>query len=118
LGSYGFKEAFDPGYTLAGPTTRTVTNVADPGLGSLRDTAAEASSGDVIVFAGSGEIDLTSGEIVIDNKLTITGPGASSPVTNSAKPTENPARKLAHHHLHRIRRRASLRRESRRSRCL
>jgi hypothetical protein len=76
--------------------TLTVTNTNDSGAGSLRHAVSTAASGDTIVFdlpitdaghnAGSWTIRLLScggddlvwdgGAIVIDKKLTITGPGA------------------------------------------
>lgn len=58
--------------------TITVTNTNDSGLGSLRDAVAIAAPLDTIDFALSGcpcTITLTSGEIVIDKELTISGPG-------------------------------------------
>ena len=59
-------------------TTITVTNTNDSGLGSLRQALADASDGDTIMFAVTGTIQLTSGELVIDNSITISGPGAGS----------------------------------------
>lgn len=60
--------------------TLTVTNTDDSGAGSLRQAIADASAGDTIRFTiGITEpavITLTSGELVINKKLTITGPGA------------------------------------------
>src|SRR4029079_15576110 len=53
----------------------TVTNLNDNGPGSLRDTIAAAASGDTIVFAVTGTIALTSGDLVIDRNLIISGPG-------------------------------------------
>lgn len=58
--------------------TRTVTSAADSGAGSLRDTIAAAGYGDTIHFDASlnGQtIDLTSGELVIDKNITVSGPG-------------------------------------------
>ena len=52
-------------------TTRTVTNLADSGAGSLRATIAAATDGDTINFAVSGAITLTSGELLINHDLTI-----------------------------------------------
>jgi hypothetical protein len=61
------------------PITLTVTNNLDSGAGSLRADIAAARNGDTIVFAPSlnGQtITLTSGELLIQKKLTIAGPGA------------------------------------------
>ena len=52
-----------------------VTNTDDSGIGSLRQVVADALPGDTIQFAVTGTITLTSGEIVIDKDLAITGPG-------------------------------------------
>jgi hypothetical protein len=68
-------------YAVAIParaTTITVTNTNDSGPGSLRQAILNASSGDTINFAPSvTTVTLTSGELVIDKNLTITGPGAN-----------------------------------------
>jgi len=67
-------------FTLAGTAcaaTLTVTNLNDSGAGSLRDSIASASPGDTIQFQVTGTITLTSGELLIAQSLTITGPGAS-----------------------------------------
>lgn len=58
--------------------TLTVTTTADNGVGSLRATIAAAGTGDTIQFdaALNGQsILLTSGELVIDASITISGPG-------------------------------------------
>jgi hypothetical protein len=63
------------------PSTLTVTTAADSGPGSLRAEIAAAKSGDTIVFAPSLDgqtITLTSGELLINKNLTITGPGAGN----------------------------------------
>src|SRR6266481_2151264 len=61
--------------TLA--ATITVTNGNDSGPGSLRQAILSASSGDTTNFAPClTAVALTSGELVIDKNLTITGPGA------------------------------------------
>src|SRR6267378_1160489 len=57
-------------------TTITVTNTNDGGPGSLRQALADANDGDTIGFAVTGTISLTSGELVIDKNITITGPGS------------------------------------------
>jgi hypothetical protein len=61
------------------PSTLTVTTLADSGAGSLRGQIAAAASGDTIVFDSSltdGTVSLTSGELLINKNLTITGLGA------------------------------------------
>jgi predicted outer membrane repeat protein len=61
------------------PSTLTATSVADSGKGSLRAEIAAAHSGDTIVFAPGLDgqtITLTSGELLINKSLTISGPGA------------------------------------------
>ena len=57
--------------------TITVTNRNDSGSGSLRQALVDANDGDTIVFAVTGTIVLTSDGLVIDNDLTISGPGAN-----------------------------------------
>jgi hypothetical protein len=54
-----------------------VTNTADNGPGSLRDTVNNAVPGDAITFAPglTGTITLTNGPIVIGQSLSIAGPG-------------------------------------------
>ena len=59
-------------------TTITVTNTNDSGPGSLRQALADANDGDTITFAVTGTIQLSSGELLIDNSITISGPGADS----------------------------------------
>ena len=57
----------------------TVTNTNDNGPGSLRQALDDANDGDTINFDASlkGQmIALTSGELVIDKSITITGPGS------------------------------------------
>jgi hypothetical protein len=68
-------------YAVAVPVhaaTITVTNGNDSGAGSLRQAINAASPGDTINFAPSvTTVNLTSGELVINKNLTITGPGAN-----------------------------------------
>src|SRR5437667_5295047 len=66
--------------------TITVTNPGDIGPGTLREVIAGALPGDTIYFAtGLGTITLTSGELVIDKDLTISGPGSGNlTITRSA----------------------------------
>src|SRR5438309_4665895 len=54
-----------------------VTNTNDSGPGSLRQALADANDGDTITFAVTGIIGLTSGELVINRNITISGPGAN-----------------------------------------
>jgi hypothetical protein len=56
--------------------TITVTNTNDSGPGSLRQALADANDGDTIDFAVTGTIGLTSGELLVDKSITISGPGA------------------------------------------
>ncbi len=67
------------------PSTLTVTNNLDSGAGSLRAEIGKAHNGDTIVFAPSlsgASIFLTSGELLIQKSLTITGPGAQNLTIN------------------------------------
>jgi hypothetical protein len=69
--------------------TITVTNTNDSGPGSLRQAVADATNGETINFDPSlnGQfIMLTSGEIVIDKTVTITGPGADLLLVGSTTP--------------------------------
>jgi hypothetical protein len=63
--------------TSARAATITVTNGNDSGPGSLRQAILRPGSGNTINFAPClTAINLTSGELVVDKNLTITGPGA------------------------------------------
>ena len=72
--------------------TFTVTNLADSGPGSLRQAVLDANASlgaDQVFFTPglNGTIALTSGEIVIADSLTVTGPGASMlTVTSTSLP--------------------------------
>ena len=58
--------------------TITVTNTNDSGPGSLRQALVDANDGDTIDATGvSGIILLTSGELVVDKDVTVSGPGAN-----------------------------------------
>jgi hypothetical protein len=65
--------------TVHAATTITVTTTSDSGAGSLRQAVADAGSGDTINFnlSTQAQIVLTSGELVINNSITISGPGAN-----------------------------------------
>src|SRR5215510_2137273 len=58
--------------------TITVTNTNDSGPGSLRQALMDANNGDTIDFAVTGTIGLTSGELLVDQNITISGPGADN----------------------------------------
>src|SRR4030095_12674401 len=61
--------------------TFTVINTNDNGPGSLRQVLADAIDGDTINFSSSlnGQtIMLTSGELLVDKRVTISGPGANT----------------------------------------
>src|SRR5436309_9295181 len=54
-----------------------VTNTNDSGPGSLRQALADVNDGDTITFVVTGTIGLTSGELFVNNNVTISGPGAN-----------------------------------------
>ena len=60
----------------------TVTNTNDSGPGSLRNALAIANNGDEISFAVTGTIGLTTGELVVNDSITISGPGADNLAVN------------------------------------
>src|SRR5207248_8677930 len=62
----------------ATPTTIVVTNTNDSGPGSLRNALAIANDGDTITFAVTGTITLTSGELLVNKSVIISGPGADT----------------------------------------
>ncbi len=58
----------------------TVTNTNDSGPDSLRQALADASDGDTINFDPSlngQSITLTTAELVVDNSITVSGPGSN-----------------------------------------
>ena len=58
-------------------TTISVTNTNDSGPGSLRQALAIANDGDTIDATGvSGVITLTSGQLLVEKRVTINGAGA------------------------------------------
>jgi hypothetical protein len=77
-----------------------VTNTNDSGPGSLRQALADANGGDTITFAVTGTIALTSGDLVIDKNITVSGPGGicsrsqDRRLTCSASFTSCPAARL------------------------
>jgi hypothetical protein len=71
------------GFALAGAERAhaaniTVSNTNDSGSGSLRQALADANDGDTIDFdlTYPATITLTSGQLVVDKSITISGPGA------------------------------------------
>ncbi len=67
--------------TSGSAATFSVTTTSDSGPGSLRDAVAQANAApgaDTIDFSITGTITLTSGEIAINDALTLVGPGAGA----------------------------------------
>src|SRR5437588_8994631 len=63
--------------------TITVTSTADSGAGTLRDALASAANGDTIDTSSlTGTILLTSGELLVNNSVTILGPGPANLAVN------------------------------------
>jgi N-acetylneuraminic acid mutarotase len=76
------------------PSGYAVCNGNDNGAGSLRQAIFNASSGDTITFAPSvTTVTLTSGELVIDKNLTITGLGANR-LTVQRSPPNGPQSRI------------------------
>ncbi len=74
---------YPPPTPTPSPTpTIIVTNTNDSGPGSLRQALADANDGDVIGFAVTGTIGLTSGELLVAKNITISGPGAENLAVN------------------------------------
>ena len=60
---------------LCAAGTLTVTILADDGENTLRQALADAEDGDTIDITANGTIELTSGMLLVDKSVTITGPG-------------------------------------------
>src|SRR5258706_3617798 len=75
IGAYEVQADILPGCSNL---NRIVNNTSDGMGGSLRDVIGTVCAGSTITFAPNvtGEITLTSGELVINKSLTINGPGA------------------------------------------
>jgi hypothetical protein len=58
--------------------TITVTNTNDSGPGSLRQALVDATDGDTIELTVTGAIGLTTGELLVNKSITISGPGADN----------------------------------------
>ena len=63
--------------TQARGTFIVVTNTNDSGFGSLRHALTIATDGDTITFAVTGEITLTSDQLIVNKDVVIQGPGAN-----------------------------------------
>lgn len=63
-------------------TIIAVTNTNDGGTGSLRHALAIANDGDTITFAVTGSIVLTTGELVVNKSVTISGPRAANVIVD------------------------------------
>ena len=68
--------------TAAHAATIPVTNTNDSGPGSLRQALRIANDGDTITFAVTDTIGLTSGELLVNSSITISGPGANNLAVN------------------------------------
>ncbi len=68
--------------------TITVTNINDSGPGSLRQALAGANDGDTIDFAVTGTIGLTSGELLVNKSITISGAAPNSLVVRRSSNTQ------------------------------
>jgi len=67
-----------PSPTPTPTPTIIVTNTSDSGPGSLRQALADANNGDIIGFAVTGTITLTSEELLVGKSVTISGPGVGN----------------------------------------
>jgi N-acetylneuraminic acid mutarotase len=73
---------YPPPTPTPSPTPLIVTNTNDSGPGSLRRALLDADDGDIIEFAVTGTIGLTSGELLVTRNITISGPGAENLAVN------------------------------------
>jgi hypothetical protein len=92
-----FFSLFCAGAMSARATTITVINTNDSGLGSLRQAIFNANNGDTIDFdpALNGQtITLTSGELLINKNITISGPGAN--LLSISRAPNGPAFRIFH----------------------
>ena len=64
-------------WTTVHAATITVSSTADNGAGTLRNALASVANGDTINFTVTGNILLTTGELLISNSVTIAGPGSA-----------------------------------------
>ena len=67
--------------STASADTITVINTNDSGPGSLRQALVDANNGDTINFDSSlngQKITLTSGQLIVDKSVTISGPGVNN----------------------------------------
>jgi hypothetical protein len=71
-----------PSPTPSPTPTLIVTNTNDSGPGSLRQALADANDGNVIGFAVTGTIGLTSGELLVTRSIIISGPGTENLAVN------------------------------------
>jgi hypothetical protein len=62
--------------------TIIVTNTNDSGSGSLRQALADSDDGNTIGFSVTGIITLTSGELLVDKSISISGPGSDNLTVN------------------------------------
>jgi hypothetical protein len=69
-------------WTTVHAATITVTSTADNGAGTLRNALASVANGDTINFTVAGSITLSTGELVVSNSVTISGPGPGSLAVN------------------------------------
>ena len=73
---------YPPPTPTPSPTPLIVTNTNDSGPGSLRQAVFDADNGDIIGFAVTGTIGFTSGELLVNKNITISGPGAENLAVN------------------------------------